>query len=172
MQAGVFIGVGGNLSKTPWPTPRHVLEAALAVLGGDTNIRLVRRSPWYRTRPWPPSAQPWCINGVVEIATLLPPGPLLDRLHRLESQFGRVRRERNEARILDLDLLAYADIISDPADLVLLPHPRMHERPFVLVPLCDIAPGWRHPKLHHSAAELLAALAPEQLATVRADDDA
>jgi 2-amino-4-hydroxy-6-hydroxymethyldihydropteridine diphosphokinase len=94
----------------------------------------------------------------------LPPAALLTRLHAIEARFGRVRGERNAARSLDLDLLAYGEITSNAAGPLILPHPRMHQRAFVLAPLCDIAPAWRHPGLHRSAAQLLAALAPEQTA--------
>jgi len=169
MEEGVFIGLGGNLPTAPWGSPRRVLEAAVAALAGADDIEVLRRSRWYRSRPEPPSAQPWFINGVIEIATALPPAALLARLQEIEARFGRVRGERNAARSLDLDLLAYGEITSDAAALI-LPHPRMHQRTFVLAPLCDIAPAWRHPRLHRSAAQLLAALAPEQTAFPIVDD--
>jgi 2-amino-4-hydroxy-6-hydroxymethyldihydropteridine diphosphokinase len=164
MEEGVFVGLGGNLPAAPWGSPRRVMEAAVAALAGTADIRVLRRSRWYRSPPEPPSAQPWFVNGVVEIATALPPAALLTRLHAIEARFGRVHGERNAARSLDLDLLAYGEITSNAAGPLILPHPRMHQRAFVLAPLCDIAPAWRHPRLHRSAAQLLAALAPEQTA--------
>ena len=124
-------------------------------------VAIVARSPWYLSEPVPASDQPWFVNGVVEIATELPPPELLARLLALEAQFGRERGTRDAARTLDLDLLDYDGRECSTPDLV-LPHPRLHERRFVLAPLCDIVPDWRHPRLGLSAAELLAGLPPGQ----------
>ena len=124
-------------------------------------VAIVARSPWYLSEPVPASDQPWFVNGVVEIATELPPPELLARLLALEAQFGRERGARDAARTLDLDLLDYDGRECSTPDLV-LPHPRLHERRFVLAPLCDIVPDWRHPRLGLSAAELLAGLPPGQ----------
>ena len=84
------------------------------------------------------------MNGVAVVETSLPPGDLLALLHEIERRFGRERREVNAARILDLDLIAYGDLVRTDAP-PLLPHPRLHERAFVLLPLADVAPDWRHP---------------------------
>ena len=124
-------------------------------------VAIVARSPWYLSEPVPASDQPWFVNGVVEIATELPPPELLARLLALEAQFGRERGARDAARTLDLDLLDYDGWECPTPDLV-LPHPRLHERRFVLAPLCDIVPDWRHPRLGLSAAELFAGLPPGQ----------
>ena len=85
--------------------------------------------------------------------TDLTPAELLAVLHDVEEQFGRVRRERNEARVLDLDLLAFNDRVSAPGETPILPHPRMGERAFVLLPLSEVAPTWRHPVNGLSAAD-------------------
>lgn len=122
---------------------------------------IVARSPWYRSEPVPASDQPWFVNGVAEVATEMPPEELLARLLALEAQFGRERGTRDAARTLDLDLLDYDARKCSTPDLV-LPHPRLHERRFVLAPLCDIVPDWRHPWLGLTAAELLAGLPPGQ----------
>ena len=124
-------------------------------------VAIVARSPWYLSEPVPASDQPWFVNGVVEIATELPPPELLARILALEAQFGRERGARDAARTLDLDLLDYDGRECSTPDLV-LPHPRLHERRFVLAPLCDIVPDWRHPRLGLTAAELLAGLPPGQ----------
>ena len=104
----------------------------------------------------PASDQPWFVNAVghLLVATELEPTALLNRMLDLESRFGRVRGERNAARTLDLDLLDYDRLLVDAARLT-LPHPRLHERRFVLEPLCEIAPGWRHPRSQATAADLL-----------------
>jgi len=120
---------------------------------------IVARSPWYLSEPVPASDQPWFVNGVAEVATALPPAELLARLLALETRFGRERGARDAARTLDLDLLDYDGRKCSTPDLV-LPHPRLHERRFVLAPLCDIVPDWRHPRLGLTVAELLAGLPP------------
>ena len=102
----------------------------------------------------PPSGQPWYVNGVAEIATALGPDRLLALLHRVEDDFGRVRLARDEARVLDLDLLAYGRTVSAPGAWPVLPHPRLEERAFVVLPLAELAPVWRHPVSGLSAAEL------------------
>lgn len=120
---------------------------------------IVARSPWYLSEPVPASDQPWFVNGVAEVAAALPPAELLARLLALEAQFGRERGARDAARTLDLDLLDYDGRKCSTPNLV-LPHPRLHERRFVLAPLCDIVPDWRHPRLGLTVAELLAGLPP------------
>jgi len=100
------------------------------------------------------------VNAVVRAETALSPAGLLAALHLTEAAFGRLRTVTNAARTLDLDLLAYGDVIRT-GEAPLLPHPRLHERAFVLFPLRDLAPGWRHPVLGETA-ENLAARLPEQ----------
>jgi 2-amino-4-hydroxy-6-hydroxymethyldihydropteridine diphosphokinase len=158
--AVILVGIGSNLPAPGYRTPQDTVMAALAALpsiGAD----VVGRSPWYLSEPIPASDQPWFVNGVVTVKTDMPPPEFLARLLALEAQFGRERGERDGARTLDLDLLDYDGRQCCTVALV-LPHPRLHERRFVLVPLCDIAPHWRHPRLGLTAAELLAHLLPGQ----------
>lgn len=105
---------------------------------------------------------------MIAVATGLRPADLLSILHEVEAEFGRTRNIRNEARILDLDLVAYDDLVTDGATPPALPHPRMHERAFVLLPLSDIAPDWKHPSTGISLPDLIAALPADQ----RAEPDA
>jgi len=154
-----FVALGANL-PSPWGPPRATLEAALVRLQ-DTEIRLVRQSSWYETAPVPDLDQPWYVNAVVELATTLDPGALLARLHQIEAAFGRVRRERWEARAIDLDLIDQDGIVSAGPEPI-LPHPRMAERAFVLIPLAEVAPAWRHPVNGRPIAGLIAALPPGQ----------
>jgi len=121
-------------------------------------VRLVRRSPWYRSPPLPASAQPWYVNGVALVETKHSPADLLALLHRIEARFGRMRGEANAERSIDLDLLDYEGRVSIAGDPLVLPHPRLHERAFVLLPLRDVAPDWRHPRLGLTIADLVAAL--------------
>lgn len=159
-----MIGLGANLPYAGL-SPRETLAAALdrlASLGAPAAVI----SRWYRTRPVPASDQPDFVNGVAALRTPLDPEALLAALHRVEATFGRRRGIRNAARSLDLDLLAFGDrTINRPGGLQ-VPHPRLHERAFVLIPLAEIAPEWRHPVLGRTARELLAALPPAVLADV------
>lgn len=151
----VFVALGANLPSA-WGPPRITLEAALEHLAGP-QLRIDARSPWYETAPVPDMDQPWYVNGVVRLATSLTPPDLLARLHETEAHFGRVRVARWEARAIDLDLIDYCGLV-DPDGTPSLPHPRMAERAFVVRPLADIAPDWRHPADGRAIADLVAAL--------------
>jgi 2-amino-4-hydroxy-6-hydroxymethyldihydropteridine diphosphokinase len=164
----ILIGIGSNLAALQFGSPLETAAAALEELP-MAGIEIVRRSRWYLSEPVPQSDQPWFVNAVVAAATGPAPEPLLDRLLELESRFGRVRGELNAARTLDLDLLDYDGRRCTTARLV-LPHPRLHERRFVLAPLCEIAPRWRHPFLGLTATELLARLPAGQPIRVFGED--
>jgi len=159
----ILIALGANLPSPRYGTPRQTCEAALAALAAR-GVRVRRRSRWYRSDPVPPSGQPPFVNGVAEVETDLPPAGLLALLHEIERDFGRVRRRRNEARVIDLDLLAYGERVSAPGEAPELPHPRLAERAFVLLPLMDLAPDWRHPVSGRRAADLAADLPPGETA--------
>lgn len=161
MPSLILIGLGGNLDSPRWGPPRQTLTAALDTLG-DEDVVVVARSGWYRSAPIPPSGQPWFVNAVASVATGLDPFGLLAAMQRVETRFGRVRGERNAARTIDLDLLDYRGERIDTADLT-LPHPRLHLRRFVLEPLAEIAPGWRHPASRLTASQLLAQLDDQQM---------
>lgn len=155
----ILIGVGANLPG-PAGSPRETCAAALAYLGA-LGAPVVACSPWYETAPIPASDQPWFVNAVARVSTCLSPEGLLAALHRAEAAFGRSRSVLNAARTVDLDLLAYHDVVRT-GGAPLLPHPRLHERAFVLYPLRDLLPGWRHPLSGQRAVELAADLPPGQ----------
>ena|SRR5689334_9558596 len=164
----ILLGLGANLPSAEGG-PRETLLAALRRLD-EAGVRVLARSPWYRTAPVPVSDQPWYWNAVASVETDLPPDALLAVLHAIERNLGRVRGERNAARSCDLDILDYDGRVSAPGDSPVLPHPRLDQRGFVLLPLRDVAPGWRHPALGRPVEELIAALPPGEEAR-RADGE-
>lgn len=131
----------------------------------DSDIKVVGRSRLYRSQAWPDPADPEFVNAVIAVETELEPGALLDRLHALEATFGRERREPNAPRTLDLDIVDYGGRVSSPGDRPILPHPRMGDRAFVLLPLADVAPKWRHPVSGLSIGELIRGLLDPKSAT-------
>jgi len=157
---GIFIALGANLPSAEHGSPRATLEAALSLLARE-GIVILQRSSWWQTGPQPASEQPDFINGVIEVETALSPAELLAVLHRVESACGRVRQQRWEARVLDLDLIDYRGErqIGEGVKPV-LPHPRLSERLFVLVPLQEIAPDWRDPVNGAALPDLIAAAHP------------
>ena len=155
----VYVALGANLPSAFGP-PRATLEAALVRLEGP-DLRIDARSPWYETAPVPDMDQPWYVNGVARLATSLSPEALLARLHETEAAFGRIRVARWEARAIDLDLIDHCGLLRDEGAPA-LPHPRMADRAFVLLPLADVAPDWRHPRDGRAIAVLIAALPPGQ----------
>lgn len=148
----ILIALGANL-PSPYGSPEEALLKAMQEIERQ-GLKIIATSRIWLTAPVPVSDQPDYRNAVLSVETSLNPAELLALLHRIEAEFGRTRHIRNEARILDLDLLAYDDYIIESA-LIHLPHPRMHDRAFVLGPLCDIAPQWMHPVLQKTAAKLL-----------------
>ncbi len=158
----ILIGLGANLPSPRHGPPRATLEAALAELA-TRGLAIRARSRWWESAPVPPSDQPWYVNGVVEVETGLGPEALLGLLHEVEARFGRFRSVPNAARALDLDLLAYGGLVRRGPEPPLLPHPRMAERGFVLRPLAEVRPGWRHPESGRRLDELIARLPPGQL---------
>jgi 2-amino-4-hydroxy-6-hydroxymethyldihydropteridine diphosphokinase len=164
MHTSAFIGLGANLPHERFGSPRQTLEAALVSLS-RRRVRTVRVSPWYRTAPVPVSDQPWYVNAVAEVASDLPADALLAELHAVEAAFGRARTVLNAARPIDLDLLDFhGEIAMGGPGRATLPHPRMAERAFVLLPLADLAPDWRHPVSGLSVRSLIEALPADQVA--------
>lgn len=159
----IYLALGANLPHPLHGSPVATLQVALNALK-QCNILPVRISPWYRSAPVPASDQPWYVNGVAEVETNLSADTLLIQLHAVEAELGRVRGTLNAARQIDLDLIDYGgEIAPGGPGRAILPHPRLAERAFVLKPLADLAPDWRHPVTGAAIGDLLAALPPGQL---------
>lgn len=156
----ILLGIGANIPSVFGP-PRATCGAALAALG-RAGVKISACSSWWRSAPVPASDQPWFVNAVAAVETRLEPAEFLALLLRIERAFGRTRTVANADRTLDLDLLDYRGQVSDGADGPSLPHPRMDGRAFVILPLLEIAPDWRHPVSGHSAERLAGSLPPGQ----------
>jgi len=150
----ILVGLGSNLSG-PWGTPRETMSRALRELDSG-GIRLVATSQLLHTEPFGRKNQPAFVNAVARIATHMSPDALMRRLHMIEQKAGRQRRLRWGPRTLDLDLLDYHGLVRIKRSLsikpLVLPHPGISERLFVLQPLNQIAPYWRHPLTKESVA--------------------
>ncbi|MEM7525275.1 MAG: 2-amino-4-hydroxy-6-hydroxymethyldihydropteridine diphosphokinase [Pseudomonadota bacterium] len=175
----ILIAVGANQPHRE-SAPIDTLRKALRLLETD-GIRIESVARWRKSPAYPAGAGPDFVNGAVSVDTRRAPEDLLARLHEIERKLGRVRRDRWAARTCDLDLIAYGErVLPDAAtaaelialgpaagaaeapDRLILPHPRLAERAFVLAPLSDIAPDWRHPLSGASVAEMLAALPADE----------
>lgn len=166
----ILVGLGANLPSPRFGSPLETLEACLETFK-DHGLFIEKRSPWYKSAPVPLSDQPWYMNGVVAITTDKSPRDTLKTLLEIENFFGRVRSEANAPRVLDLDLIAFNDeIIEDEGKIedkpFCIPHPRMHERSFVLLPLQDLDKNWKHPKLNCQLLDLIAKLPQDQIIEV------
>jgi 2-amino-4-hydroxy-6-hydroxymethyldihydropteridine diphosphokinase len=147
----VYLALGANVGGR-----EHNLQAAIDALHrGD--LRITRISPVYETEPMGLRNQPWFLNLVVEAHTTLFPRQLLKRLHTIEKDLGRQRHVVNGPRTIDIDILFYGGFTIGTPELT-VPHPRLHERRFVLQPLADLAPELRHPGSRKTVKELLASL--------------
>jgi 2-amino-4-hydroxy-6-hydroxymethyldihydropteridine diphosphokinase len=159
----ILIGLGANL-PSEWGGPAATIAAAIDELAKASAVTTAR-SRLYRSAPVPASDQPWFLNQVIAVKTQLTARNLLALMHRIEAQFGRERRERDAPRTLDLDLLAYDGCVQAGGDgEPILPHPRLWQRAFVLRPLAEVAPGWRHPTTGETVEHMIAALPPGQIA--------
>lgn len=157
----ILVAIGANLPGPDGGTPLQTCAEAVRALAELPGLQLNSVSRWYETEPVPHSDQPNYVNGVARLQRMdgatIPPEDLLRALQAIENDFGRRRSEPNAARTLDLDLIDLDGLLRDAPDPV-LPHPRAHQRAFVLLPLLDVAPDWVHPSNGQSGQALLAAV--------------
>ena len=161
----IYIALGANLPSAG-RSPAQTLALALDALEAR-GIGVVARSSDWHSPAWPDPAAPAYVNAVAEVATELSPRALLDQLHAIEAEFGRVRHIRWESRVLDLDLLDYRGCHFTDAGGMEVPHPRLADRAFVLLPLAEIAPLWRQPQTGRAIADMIAALPAADLSATR-----
>ncbi len=169
--ATLLLGIGANVAG-PWGNPRETLTRALREIE-LAGVKIVRASNYYSTKPVGDTPQPRYLNAVVLARTSIAPGVLLRLLKQIERRAGRRTARAMASRPLDLDILDYGGRRAGrPASRrergrLILPHPEMHARAFVLAPLLEVAPAWRHPLLGRNVKALLAQLRPADRASVR-----
>lgn len=162
----IVIGIGANLPHPDYGVPRRTCGAAMALLG-ERGVGIEKLATWYQTAPvlsdthGAQGEQPWYVNSAAMISTDLGVHELLHTLLDIETVFGRVRSIANAPRTLDLDIITYHNQVLDEEGLN-IPHPRMHERAFVLYPLRDLVANWRHPTLNRTIDEMINDLPEDQ----------
>lgn len=161
----ILVAIGANLPDAAGRSALSTCRWAATALDALPGLRMRGLSRWYASRPVPEADQPDYVNGVAHLVGQSAPLELLRHLHGIEDRAGRVRGAPNAARTLDLDLIAFGDAVWT-GPVLALPHPRAHLRPFVLAPLSDVAPGWRHPPSGAGVSELLAAAGPGSLRVI------
>lgn len=152
----ILIALGSNRPSAAGP-PAATLRAALTALA-EAGVTILAVSRFYASPAWPDPSEPPYVNAVARIETSMTQRQLIDLLHAVELRFGRERRARNAPRTLDLDIVDMDGRVESPPDGPILPHPRAHERAFVLAPLLDVAPDWVHPALGIPGRGLLEAV--------------
>jgi 2-amino-4-hydroxy-6-hydroxymethyldihydropteridine diphosphokinase len=166
----ILVALGANLPGLDGALPIDTCRAAAADMRQIAGLRFVAASCWYRSPSIPRSEQPDYCNGIMRLQGDVDPAWLLAQLHAIENKYGRQRSVPNAARTLDLDLIDVNGLVRAGPDPI-LPHPRAHLRAFVLRPVQDVAPNWRHPQLGSGVTALLADL-PAQEISLWAERDA
>jgi len=163
MEHSVFLGLGSNQGEKI-KNCEQAIEEILKLGGGF----LLSRSSWYYSEPWGKEDQDWFINGVIKIRTELSPDQLLMKFKEIEKRLGRENREKWGPRVIDIDILFYDDLFLESPEMG-IPHPRISERNFVLIPFAEIAPQFVHPVLKKTIKELLDT-SPDQKKVVKVSE--
>ena len=149
----IYIGIGSNLSGLNNETP--VQNCQMAIHSIQKEVEITKISSFYESQPIPLSNQPWYVNGIAEIITDKSPIELLNFLIKIEKFLGRIRKKKNDSRIIDLDIVDYKNQLISYRKKLIIPHPRMHKRAFVLLPLQELNPQWEHPKYKIKISKLI-----------------
>ena len=152
MKNTAFIALGANLKRKKDLSLQENIQTALKYFP-DYGISIIKISNFYKSEPYPKLNQPWYVNSVTKITTKETSENLIKNLHKIENKFGRKRNKQNDSRTLDLDIIDFNGIIK--TDNPILPHPRMHIRKFVLLPLRDVEPEWLHPNFKIKINDLI-----------------
>ncbi len=166
LDESIILAFGGNLAAGEGGLRRTLSEASNAL--SSVGVQVARRSRFWRSAAWPDPSLPAFLNAVAMVKTELDPVHLLAALHEVERRFGRVRTSPNAPRTLDLDLIAYGRTVRTESPM--LPHPRAAERLFVMGPLAELGPDWRHPLTGERAADLAGRASVGRDATPLLDD--
>ena len=137
----ILVAIGSNLNSKSFGSPKQNCNAAIDML--KKYFEVAQSSSFYKTEPIPKSEQPWFVNCIVNIKSKISPSRILDTLLEIELQFGRKRSRKNEARVIDLDLIAYNSLIVKYLNITLLHH-TMNLRKIVIQPICNINKNWIH----------------------------
>ena len=149
----IIIGIGGNIKSEDGTHSINIASKAISYFK-DYSINVTDQSSWYETEPIPKSVQPNFFNCIIFANTILSEIDVLRSLHEIEYKLGRRRRVVNEARVIDLDLIDYSNKVLTSND-VIIPHPRAHQRRFVMEPLAELNENWVHPILKMNVLEIL-----------------
>ena len=160
----ILIALGSNLNSETFGTPLENCLKAIEFIKKEYKILNV--SNFYETEPIPKTDQPFFVNAVISVETKDKPNNILKNLMLIEKKFKRIRKKKNESRSIDLDLLSYNNEIKSSPDLI-LPHPRMHLRKFVMMPICDIDENWVHPLLKKKARKIVKELANQKISNIK-----
>ncbi len=160
----ILIALGSNLESEIFGSPLENCLKAIDLIKKEYSILHV--SNFYKTEPIPKSDQPFFVNAVISIETKDTANEILKSLMLIEKKFKRVRKKKNESRFIDLDLLTYNNQIISSENLI-LPHPRMHLRKFVMKPICDIDENWIHPLLKQKAKKIIKELANQKISNIK-----
>jgi 2-amino-4-hydroxy-6-hydroxymethyldihydropteridine diphosphokinase len=165
----ILIALGGNLTNDKFKTSLDVLDAALSLLE-KSGVKILKKSSYFASAPVPRSDQGWFVNSAAKVSCTENPQEFLKILHDVENKMGRVRKKHWGERLIDIDLIAYGDKIlpskakwntGEQLKNLVLPHPLMHVRHFVLCPLEEVAPDWHHPIFHKTIREMLKETPPD-----------
>ncbi len=149
----IIIGVGGNINSDDGSHPTDVANKAISCLK-NYSIKVIKQSSWYESEAIPKSSQPNYFNSIIFANTTLNEIDVLNSLHEIEYLFGRKRNKINESRVIDLDLIDYSNKVLITKEIT-IPHPRAHQRGFVMKPLAELDPNWVHPILKTNVNEIL-----------------